>query len=67
MKITVTAALLLSSLIPDRGPDRPGISHLRLPRAMIWPTLQVIEFPAWLAREVHNWRNLAIPHHGYSR
>ena len=27
------------------------ISHLRSPRAMIWPTLRAIEFPPWLAKK----------------
>src|SRR4051812_1423356 len=36
------------------------MSHLRSPRAMIWPTLRAIEFPPWPAREAHNWRTHAV-------
>src|SRR5581483_8294051 len=36
------------------------MSHLRSPRAMIWPTLRAIEFPPWLAREAHNRRTHAV-------
>lgn len=35
----------------DRGRDRPRVSHLRLPRAMIW--LRVLEIFWWFAKKRH--------------
>src|SRR5271165_1218142 len=42
------------------------MSHLRSPRAMIWPTLRAIEFPPWLATEAHIWSTMGAQNAGYS-